>query len=224
MVKSFANLAKKNPYLYKFFDMVIVDECHRGDFRPVVGLFDKSTFILGATATPISANKKFPLYEQYDDIVDTIGVSELIELEKLVKPITYSTEIDKKGLRTHGDDYTEASQMKVLDKRKLYTKLIDKYKELALGKRTICFCVNREHSRKTAEMFNEAGISARHVDANTPEREAIFKAHQKGEFEVLCNVGIATAGYDDPKIECVIVNLITNSLTKWLQMVTPQVL
>jgi superfamily II DNA or RNA helicase len=53
----------------------------------------------------------------------------------------------------------------------------------------------------------------------TGETNDIIKRWEKGEFKVLLNVDILTFGYDNPSIQCVIINFATKSIPKWLQAV-----
>ena len=86
---------------------------------------------------------------------------------------------------------------------------------------TVCFCISVEHSKNTAENFRRHGISAIHLDGNSPEheREAAQAAFERGEYKVLCNCAIFTFGWDCPSIECVIVNRATASYELWRQMI-----
>lgn len=219
MVKTFLNRAKKSPLLWDWPDLVIVDECHRGEFKKVLKGFPDSTYIIGATATPVSTTKSDPLHNYFDDIVSTIGIPELIEQASLVTAITYSVELDKSSLRKKGGEYSEESQMSMFDRRERYSGVVEKWQQFASGRRTMCFCVNIEHSKKTAAAFCAEGVPAMHLDGSTPEaeRERILARHRAGEFPVLCNVGITTAGYDDPAISCIIFDRVTTSLALWLQ-------
>lgn len=219
MVKTFLNRAKKSPILWDWPELVIVDECHRGEFKKVLKGFSESTYIIGATATPVSTTKSDPLHNYFDDIVSTVGIPELIQQGSLVPAITYSVEIDKSSLKKQGGEYTEESQMSMFDKRERYSGVVEKWQQFAHGRRTMCFCVNIEHSKKTAAAFQSAGVPAMHIDGTTPEseRESVLARHQSGEFPILCNVGITTAGYDDPEISCIIFDRVTTSLALWLQ-------
>lgn len=219
MVKTFMNRAKRFPLLWGWPDLVIIDECHRGEFKKALKGFPDRTYIIGATATPVSTSKADPLREYFDDIICTVGIPELIQQGSLVQAITYSVELDKSSLRKKGGEYTEESQMSMFDKRERYSGVVEKWQQFAPGRRTMCFCVNINHSKKTAAAFQAAGIPAEHIDGSTPEqtREAILSRHQAGEFPILCNVGITTAGYDDPQISCIIFDRVTTSLPLWLQ-------
>lgn len=198
--------------------LVIADECHLGDLRPVTQLFD-GKHIIGATATPIGANKKEPLNKFYQDIVIPVQTGELIEQGFLVPAKLASFNFDRSKLQTEKGEYTDQSQIQALKVSKLFGGVVEKYRRHAEGRRAMCFNVNVAHSLETRDMFLAEGISCEHVDGNTDddERIKIFERFRNNEFQVLCNVGIATAGFDDPEVSCIIFNRATKSLPLWLQ-------
>ena len=219
MVETFSRRARKYPELLEKYKLVIIDECHKGNFRKVIKSFPDTTYIIGATATPLSTSKADPLKNYFNDIVCPVDIPDLIKDGYLVPARTFSAEFDKSNLVKIGGEYSEESQMQMFDKRERYSGVIEKWREFADGRRTMCFCVNVDHSKKTASAFRQAGIPAEHVDGTTSaqEREHIFNRHKAGEFLVLCNVGITTAGYDDPVVSCIIFDRVTTSLPLWLQ-------
>lgn len=219
MVETYIRRANTMPELLAQYNLVIMDECHKGNFRKVLENLSPSSYVIGATATPVAAKKTFPLRDYFDDIVCPVSIPELIQAGFLVPAITYSARLDHSVLKKSAGEYSEKSQMEVFDRRERYEGVVEKWKQFASGRRTMCFCVNVEHSKATAEEFCRAGVGAMHVDGTTllEEREAIFAAHQRGDFPLLCNVGITTAGYDDPLISCIIFNRVTTSITTWLQ-------
>lgn len=219
MVETWIRRIKKHPELLDF-QLVIIDECHKGCFRKALEALPESAFVLGTTATPLSSKKQFPIKEQYQDIINTVDIPDLIEMGFLNPSITYSAKIDRSGLRLEAGEYSDASQMSMYDKREVYEGLISKWRMYADGRKTICFNVNVEHSLQVCKEFNEAGISAMHLDGNTPgqKREQILSDFREGKFRVLCNVGIVTTGYDEPTVSCIIVNRATTSMPLYLQM------
>lgn len=99
--------------------------------------------------------------------------------------------------------------------------LVDSYHKKAEGKKMIVFAVNIEHSRQIVEKYRQAGISAEHIDANTPkkEREQILQQFRNGEILVLSNVDIVSEGFDVPDCEAVQLARPTKSLALYLQQV-----
>ncbi|RIV23631.1 hypothetical protein DYU11_11660 [Fibrisoma montanum] len=233
MIDTYMKRIEKMPDLAAGLTMVIIDECHMGNFKRLFRYWDEQALnpvVIGATATPIAASKKDPLSNYYSDIVCPVQIPELIEMGFLSPAVTFSAKqvdrsklkVDKKG------EYSDQSQMDVFAKREVYAGLLDKYREFCLRDRgdgprhplkTIVFNVNVEHSLAVTEEFNRAGIPARHLDGDTDpdERESIIMAFKSGAFPVLCNVGILNAGFDDPAVECVVMNRATTSEAYWLQ-------
>lgn len=204
-------------------DLLVVDECHKQIFDDVVETYRKKwdTFIIGATATPIRKGKSMnQLGSIYDHIVKSVEIDELIEQKYLSPAVHVGALIEMDGVKTRAGEYAMDDMFGIYDKPFLYDGLIEKWNEYAIGRKTIVFNINIEHSKKTCQAFRNAGISARHVDGNTPknEREQILRDFKNGEFAVLCNVDILTTGYDEPSIECVVVNRRTKSVPLWLQM------
>ncbi|WP_365978815.1 helicase-related protein [uncultured Bacteroides sp.] len=91
----------------------------------------------------------------------------------------------------------------------------------ANGKKMIIFAVNVEHSQRIVQEYREAGISAEHLDTNTPktQREQILRNFKEGRTRVLSNVDIVSEGFDVPDCEAVQLARPTKSLALYLQQV-----
>jgi len=195
-------------------DLIIIDEAHKGNFTKVLDKFPNAK-VIGATATPVG--KHVPKY--YSNIVHPIDIPQLIAEGYLSPCRAFQMVDDFSDLETSRGEYTEQSQWNHFNERKLYDGVVDKWREKANGKKTIVFNVNIEHAEKTNEAFNEAGILSEVITSKTTkeERTRILRAFSDGLFPVLNNCGILTTGYDEPSIECVIMNRKTKSLPLWLQ-------
>jgi hypothetical protein len=138
-----------------------------------------------------------------------------------VQPLYYCAQIDLATLNTKGGDYDDPSQMERFDKPRLYSEAIEKWQLYSRGYLTVCFCVNVDHSKKTVAAFNEAGIRAVHLDADTPkrEREQILADLSTGKYQIISNVGLLCEGWDLPAVGCVLLNRATKSRPLYHQMV-----
>lgn len=225
MVETYYRRLKQNPHLLNM-TLIIIDEAHYGNFKKLFSEFSTGQFIVGATATPISAAKTDPLSNYYDDIICPVQIPDLIEQGYLSKVLTYAAPINRSALKKDwSGEFSEASLMQIFDKREVYANLLTKFRQFGIREngeptKTIIFNVNIAHSKEVTRQFNEAGISARHVDGETPdaERAVIIRDFRNGIYPVICNVGILNAGFDDSAVETVIVNRATTSLPLWLQM------
>ena len=203
-------------------DIVIVDEAHKQSFdstiKRIIEEFDP--FLIGATATPKRTGSQNCLSEIYQSVIEPIKLSELIDQNFLVPARTFAAREDFTNVKKRGMDFDAGEMYKEFNKPQLYDGVIDNYIKFGNRKKAICFNVNVEHSKNTCEKFNERGIPAKHIDGTTPEseRKEILKDFHLGKFTVLCNCSVLTTGFDEPSIECVIVNRATLSLPLWLQM------
>lgn len=194
--------------------LIITDEAHKATFNSIYEAFTESR-VIGATATP--QGKHF--YKYFTDMVQNIDIPELIEKGYLMPCRPFQMQDDLSDLDTRGGEYTDDSLFGHFNKQQLYDGVIDEWKKRANGKKTIVFNVNIAHTVRMTEAFNAAGIRSECVTSHTPkdERERILSAFKAGLFPVLNNCGILTTGYDEPSIECVVMNRATKSLPLWLQ-------
>jgi superfamily II DNA or RNA helicase len=200
-------------------DFYILDEIHHGSYRKLCHQSNKS-FILGFTATPKASNKDEPLNGYFDDIVCPVSVNDLIELGYLVRGKTFSIKHNFKNLKMRMGEFTERSLYEEFHKPKLFKGVVDNYLRNANNLRAICYSVNVRHSKETCKEFKKAGVPSEHVDGTTdPKTRAdIFARYEQGNTQILCNVGVATTGYDNPSTRCIIENCATAQLTKHHQM------
>lgn len=208
-------------------EFVIIDECHLANFTYVLDeCVQRNKWVLGVSATPIP-NKSNRLHEYYQAMVCTKRTEEHMLAGELEFDSYYVAKEapDMKGMKmrttSYGMDYSEKDLFEIYNKPKMYDDMIENWLRVAKGKRTVCFCVSVEHSKKTAENFRAHGISAIHLDGSSTdkERDEAQELFERGVYSVLCNCAIFTFGWDCPSIECVIVNRATGSYELWRQMV-----
>lgn len=194
--------------------LIIADEAHKGNFTRILDLFPDAR-VIGATATP--EGKHF--FKYYQNIVQNVDIPDLIEQGFLVDYMAYQMEDDFSDLEVKAGEFTDASNFSHFDKPTLYDGVIKEWNRLAKGLKTICFNVNIAHTINTHNAFLQAGISSEYITSKTTkeERERILNAFKNGAFTVLNNCGILTTGYDEPTIQCVIMNRATKSLPLFLQ-------
>jgi superfamily II DNA or RNA helicase len=215
MVESLKNRIPDN------IGLVIIDEAHMGNFKKVHDWFPDK-YIIGFTATPLSSDKKHPLKKDYQDIVCAIDTPELIKQGFLCQNITFAPRdaVDRKNLTIKGKDYDEGLMGAEFSQPKYVRNTRLAYEKHSKGDKTIIFNVTVDHSLKVAQEFAEHGYQVRHLDGmmKKTERNKIIEWFKSTPSAILCNVGIATTGFDVPEIETVIVNRATISLVLWLQM------
>ena len=209
---------KRRAKLPGVFSLVICDEAHRADFKPIIESLPESTLVLGATATPVSASKKYPLKDTYQNIAISVDIPALIEQGYLSKPVSYKAMFDESQLKTRLGEFTDDSQIQALGTKIAFTNMIELWQKYAGNLKTLVFCVNKAHTVETCRAFIDAGVKSEYIVSGDKERDAKFNRFRSGETQVLLNCEIATTGTDIPEIECVLLNRSTKSLPLWLQM------
>jgi superfamily II DNA or RNA helicase len=211
--------AHKRLHLFENIGMVIVDECHIGNFTKVIEHF-KEQYIIGFTATPLAAKKTNPLRNYFDDIVCGIDIPELIEDGFLAPEQTYSSSsiVERAKLKMKAGDFDQAQMGAMYKEPKYIDTTLNAYKKHSLGRKTIIFNCNVEHSQAVNAAFIQAGLNSRHLDATSADRAETLEWFANTPDAILNNIGIATTGFDQPDIETVIVNKATASMPLWLQM------
>lgn len=208
----------------KNIGLVIIDECHIASFHKIHDFFP-TQFILGVTATPLSANKKKPLKLYYDDIVVCDSdIPELIKDGYLAQNLTWAPEdtVNRANLtisRSTGD-FDEALMALQFSKPRYINNTVQAYEKWAKDTKTLIFNVTIEHSIQVAQAFIEAGYDARILDSNMPDdaRDNVLDWFRNTRDAILCNVGITTTGFDEPTVETVMANKSTTSMPFWIQI------
>lgn len=221
MVETLNNRFKKYDNYMGGVGMLIIDECHRGEFNKIYTHFPNS-LIVGFTATPISANKRIPLKTYFDEIVSPVTINELIQLGHLARNITITVKnaINRKKLAVKGGDFDERQMGNVFSTPKHVENCVKAYEQFGMGQKTIIFNCNIEHSNRVNDAFIAAGYNSRHMDSNATEdeRKEILTWFASTDDAILNNVALYTTGFDEPTIQNVIINRATMSLPLWLQM------
>ncbi len=198
--------------------LIIIDEAHINNFTKIFEFINENSIVIGATATPFRQGKNIDgLDKFYTDIVQNIDTPDLIKMGYLCNAKSYGVEINLKGLKKNSDDYDTS---KYYTDNKTYRGVVQNYMRLSNGKKAILFTSNIENSKEVCNEFIMFGIEAKHIDGDTPEceRESILNWFENSKGGVLCNCGILTAGYDNNKIETIILYRATTSLPLFLQM------
>ncbi|AGO48459.1 DNA helicase [Cellulophaga phage phi18:1] len=202
-------------------DLIIIDEAHKQTFDKILDLDAfKSTFVIGATATPIRTGNMNQLSDYYQEMVQSVSIQDLIELGFLTPAISFGAAFDTSKIKMKGKDFDIKSMFDAFNKVSLYSGVVKKYEQFAPGSKAIVFNVNVEHSKKVCESFVLSGYNAMHLDGNTPKRERayILEWFSKTPGAILNNCDILTTGFDEWSIETVILNRSTKSKPLFFQM------
>lgn len=198
-------------------DVIIIDECHvlYSEHKNIIKN-NPQAFVLGLTATPYAKG----LGKYFDFHIQPVPIKELIEKDYLVPFDIYGPTIaDLSKLKVMAGEYTEKSNVAVFDKADIIGNVVDMWKKLTPGKKTIAFGANIDHIKNMAKQFQDAGISACQINAyqSDEERAEALSSFTEGDTTVLCSVEVATKGFDCPKAEVCVLAVATKSIIKWTQ-------
>lgn len=221
LVETLNNRLQDDDQFLEDIGLVIVDEAHYNSFRKIFHYFDNVN-ILGVTATPLSSNKKLPLYQTYSDIIIGESISALIEQGFLCEGLTYSYDVNLSSLRIgNTGEFTTGSHELLYTQAVMQSKLLEAYEEIGKGTKTLIFNAGILTSRAVYEMFKKKGYPVKHLDSTFSDRERAetlewFRNTKDG---ILSSVSILTTGFDEPEVETIILNRATKSLTLYHQMI-----
>jgi superfamily II DNA or RNA helicase len=209
-IASIQTMAKRDWWRDWPADVVFYDEAHITFFSQIGKQVQKKTHPdavhLAMTATPLRLGKE-QLGDHLDTLVASPVPSELQQMGYLAPLKYYSMPMDGmanlEAVKTKGGDYDEKDLKNACDRPELVQKIVQEWKRLTPGKRTIAFCVDVEHARHVAEEFQRAGVSADVVDGGTPipERRRLYDALGTGELQVLTSCNVISIGFDEPSVE-----------------------
>lgn len=201
--------------------LIITDENHHSLAQSYKRIYEHFSDVprVGVTATPIRLNGD-GLGDVNDKLIIGVSTKWLIENKCLAPYDYYAPSVaDLTGIHTRMGEYVTSDIEKAMIKKAVFGDVIRYYKQLADGKKAVCYCTSVKHSKATAEVFLEAGITAAHIDGETPkaERDRIISDFRKGNITILCNVDLISEGFDVPDCECAILLRPTHSLTLYIQ-------
>ena len=203
-------------------DLLICDECHHivaNTYRKIVDQFS-SSYVLGVTATPERIGGQ-GLGEIFQSLVLGPSAADLIAAGNLTPYDYYAppTKFDPATAHVRFGEYVKNDLLSQMDDADVIGDIVTNYKNLADGKRAICYCINRAHSEHVAASFCAAGIPALHIDGETHKavRARAIEDFRTGRLQILCNAELLGEGFDVPAMEAVILARPTASLTLYIQ-------
>lgn len=186
-------------------DLVVIDEIHKWFKFYEKWLRDPAWVnvpIIGMSATPWTRG----LGAYFGRLVVANTIKDMIAAGTLSSFRVYApAHPDLKGVRTVAGDYHEGDLHERMGKAQLVADVVSSWKQLAQGRPTIAFAVNRAHAEQIAKEFTAAGVPAGYMDCDTPllERATIRARLLSGRIKVVCNVDVIGLGVDWPEISCI---------------------
>lgn len=205
-------------------DVVVIDECHRSlaaSYQKHLFQHYQNAIFLGLSATPCRTDGK-GLGTSYQSLIMGALYSQLIADGFIVEPDVYGTPMhpDLTKVRTTAGDYNLEDLENAVNKSSLIGNTTSEWVKRAGGRKTVVFAVSVDHSKALCASFDAVGARAGHIDGTTPEadRSETLAKLERGELDVICNVGVLCEGWDMPSCKCLVLARPTKSLGLYMQM------
>lgn len=221
MVETLNNRLRDQILTLDTIGLMIVDEAHYNSFGKLFRFYEKG-IVLGVTATPLSSNINIRMRDTYDELIVGESILSLIKAGFLAKAITYHYHVGLTSLKVgRSGDYTVSSSERLYNNHAMQDRLLSAFREKCTGKKTLIFNNGIATSQYVYATFRDAGIDIRHLDNthSAKERREILDWFREKPDAVLTSVSILTTGFDEPTVECIILNRATKSLTLYFQMI-----
>jgi hypothetical protein len=161
----------------------------------------------------------------FDELVVGLQALDAIDEGWLLSSKIYAPASDyhrpgPEGVGASGD-FTKTAVKNSVRKSHIVGDVVVEYQRIVPGKKAVVFAPDVETGRSMSVQFNNAGVPAEVVSANTPLplRISIMGRYHRGEVLVLVNVDMYGEGTDLPDVEAVIMARPTESLSLFIQQV-----
>jgi len=212
------------------FSIIVVDEAHHAvapSYRRIFdhfGLFEPrvSRYLIGFTATPRRGDKQ-GLGEVFEEVCYARDMREMIRDRYLCSLTGWrvDTDLSLDNVPVRHGDFVESQLARVVNTPLRNNLLVKAYRDFADGRRAIVFCVDVAHAKDVHHAFSTAGIRAASVwgELSRDERRSVLARFSAGEIDVVTNCNLLTEGFDEPRVDCVIMARPTRSKLLYAQMV-----
>ncbi len=208
------------------FDTVVVDESQHAVADTYQLVIDHTTggepLLLGVTATPDRLDK-LGFQSVFDEIVHQVGLLELMAQGYLadLRALRITLHVDFDHISRRGGDLADGELADALELANAPRHIAAAYAEHASDRSGVVFVPTVALAYETTAALNAAGIVTEALDGTTPsdERRAILRRLGDGTTQVVANCMVLTEGFDEPRIDCIVVGRPTQSRALFQQMI-----
>jgi superfamily II DNA or RNA helicase len=229
IVKTAQSITDKKLYDGQFsnISILLLDECHElAWWQPVEKLqaFNQNCITIGLTATPDRLSNKQFFEDKFSQIIYPVTFGELVNSGHLCNPRYFSygnkLQYEEIGIDAEGGFIQEQLDRECEKKNFNESVVRGLVEHNAQSRKSIIFCSSVKQSKQLTEMLYNAGIKTVHVDGNMSEKdqEAAIESVVRGEYAALSCAKLLIAGFDEPRIDTVVLATATNSRTSLIQM------
>jgi superfamily II DNA or RNA helicase len=211
------------------FGCLIADEFHHyaaPRFKEVIDYFRQNPDLrmMGCTATP-KRHDGIALSNICESVAYQYVIKQGVDdgwLVDIKAKEAFVESLDLSGLHTSRGDFVEAELARLMEEEKSLHGVASTTLQEIGTRRAIVYTVRVKQAERLCEIFNRhKNGCAFVVDGKTNKelRRHLLAAFKAGEFQILCNVGIATEGFDDPGIGAIVMARPTLSASLCEQMI-----
>ena len=210
------------------FGLVMTDEAHHAtanSYRTIYNWFGKNSDLrhLGVTATPDRADEE-ALGKVFDSVAFEYGILDGINdgfLVPIEQQFVHVEGLDLSDCKSDKSDLVGSDVARVMEVEANLHKVVSPVLDLSGDAPTLVFAASVEHAHRMAEIFNRhrQGCAVA-IDGTTDKesRKRDLVRFSRGEFQYLCNVGVFTEGFDEPRVGCVAMARPTKSRALYAQV------
>ncbi len=146
------------------FDLILIDECHLSyfDYFFELGIWDNKN-VIGFTGSPQRMYNQRQLGLDYEEIVYSVDVQDLVDMGKLVPCRYFTVPMDISEIKKNNidGDFQAKSAYNAFDNPEKYSGLVKNYRKYGENRQFLCFCCSIAHTIKTCIELNKAGIKSK---------------------------------------------------------------
>lgn len=199
--------------------LIINDECHIGTATKI--LFQlPDALLIGFSATP-SAREAPHLPRIYKHCVVGPQPHDLVLLGFLAPYKHFARHrADLSVLKTQAGEFTEDSQEKAFQTRKVYDGVMEDLRTIA-HRKCLIFTASIAHCDKLTAELKANGFYCVAVHSGLDEATEAYNLAQfmQGLIPICVSVGVLTKGFDFPEIDLIVLQRATTSLPLYCQMI-----
>lgn len=209
---------------------LIIDEAHHSaadSYRLVLenlGSFreDNPPLTLGVTATPERLDRK-NLKDIFQAVVYQKNILEMIMAGYLsdLRALQVKLDIDFNKLRVADGDFIEKELSQAMLEAQVPVLIAEKVTKYASDRKTIIFAPNVDLAYKVAKCCQDQGLASAAIDGtiDSQTRKEILQKFEAGNLSVLVNCNLLTEGFDQPRVDCIVMARPTKSKGLYMQCI-----
>ncbi len=211
------------------FELLMIDEAHHSVSNSYQSIINELGFssgsdklLIGVTATPMRGDKQ-GLGEVFEKITFSRSIGTMIKAGYLSPVIgrRILTNFNFERIKTRNGDFALEDLSEAVNTEERNQLIVDKFKEYAIDRKGIAFCVDVQHCKDLSEAFRKAGINAQAVYGDMPpdERKSVLESLKTGKIKVAMSCGVLIEGFDEPSVDVVLMARPTKSPGLYIQCV-----